>query len=293
MSKTLFRGIAPGIMIERIFREEAFAMPALHFHNEYEIYYLYEGNRQYVIDNKYYDLSKGSLAFINKQEAHKTLSTPVPTHERILIEFHEAHFSEFLFSVFGLSLADFFNANCGVIHLDEVGQNHIENLFWQMQQEFQTAEFAYERSIMLRISEIILYIHRLNSNHRVRLVTSPQSDKKRLIEEIRSYIASPEGRFSDLTEISAKFYLNKSYLSRIYKEITGLTVHEYINIRRIKYSQNLLINSTKSVEEIAIESGFQSLTYFERVFRKHTDTSPLKYRKRIKQIIQNTRNPDS
>ena len=295
MSKILFRGISPGIMVERVHRKNAFFMPAVHFHNEYEIYYLYNGNRRYVIDNKYYDLVKGDLVFINKQVAHRTLSSPTPSHERLLIEFHEEPFSAFLFSLFGLSLSDFFSVHCGIIHLDEDGQSRAEQLFCNIQKEFEFSAFSYENAVMMHIAELLLWIHRTRFNKRSRaeslLTTSPQTEKNRIAKEVLAYITSPEGRFTSLEELSAKFHLSKSYLSHIFKDLTGFTVHESLNIHRIKYSQNLLVNTNESIEKIAYDSGFQSLTYFERVFRKHTDTSPLKYRKRIHQIIQNTRNP--
>ncbi|MGL6202166.1 MAG: AraC family transcriptional regulator [Lachnospiraceae bacterium] len=293
MIKTIFRGIAPGIMVERICRENTFVMPALHFHNEYEIYYLYGGHRQYIINNKYYDLAKGSLALINKQEIHRTLSTPNPAHDRLLIEFYETPFADFLSSTFDISLSDFFISNCGVVHLDKAGQSYVEHLFASMQREFHASAFAYEKVIMLRLSELILYIHRLNHKNYIHLdkpsSTYKQNEKYLLVQNIHAYIKSPQGRFTSLEDLSARFFLSKTYLSRIYKQFTGLTVHESINIHRIKFAQDLLVNTNESVEKVALSSGFQSLTYFERIFRKHTNTSPLKYRKRIRRIIQSAR----
>ena len=82
-----------------------------------------------------------------------------------------------------------------------------------------------------------------------------------------------------LEELARRFYVSKSYLSRIFREVTGFTVNEYRNVSRIRKSQQLLRDGNLSVTEIAAQAGFENLTYYERVFKKYTDTTPLKYRK--------------
>ena len=64
--------------------------------------------------------------------------------------------------------------------------------------------------------------------------------------------------------------------------MTGFTVNEYMNVARTKKAQNLLVHSGYSITEIAEILGFESITYFERVFKKYTDDTPMKYRKRMK-----------
>ena len=78
--------------------------------------------------------------------------------------------------------------------------------------------------------------------------------------------------------MARRFYVSKSYLSRIFREVTGFTVNEYRNVSRIRKSQQLLRDGKLSVTEIAAQAGFENLTYYERVFKKYTDTTPLKYR---------------
>jgi len=292
VTKILFNGITAGISVDRRIRKDTFNMPALHFHNEYEMYYLYNGTRRYIIEDQTYDLAKGSLILVNKQQVHRTISHLESGHDRLLIEFNEEPFISFLKHLFDISLIDFFEKNQGIFHFDQKGQTYVEGLFQDIANELSSKQTGYERVIMLRIAELIFHINRFHDNRKFKSVSPSAAPPKKfqLVQKVRDYIATPEGKFTSLEELALKFYVDKSYLSRIYKESTGLTVHESLNIKRIKYAQDLIANTDYPLQDIALKAGFQSLTYFERVFRKHTDTSPLKYRKRIRLIAESIRN---
>lgn len=75
------------------------------------------------------------------------------------------------------------------------------------------------------------------------------------------------------------FFISRSYLTRIFRTVTGFTVNEYQNICRIKKAQILLRETSLTMTEIAMETGFGSLPYFERVFRKATAQTPMQYKK--------------
>ena len=291
MSKILFNEITAGISIDRRIRQNTFTMPALHFHNEYEMYYLYSGSRRYIIEEETYDLSKGSLILVNKQQVHRTVEHLSPIHDRLLIEFSDEPISACLQNTFGISLADCFNKNHGIFHFDAKEQAYIERLFQNVADELDSKQAGYEKIITLKIAELIFHLNRSNDIRKLRSLspTTIQPKKFQLVQEVHEFIATPEGKFTSLEALATKFYIDKSYLSRIYKESTGLNVHESINIRRVKFAQDLIANTDYPLHEIAEKSGFQSLTYLERIFKKHTDTSPLKYRRRIRLIAESIR----
>jgi AraC-like DNA-binding protein len=78
----------------------------------------------------------------------------------------------------------------------------------------------------------------------------------------------------DLAEVARHCFVSQGHLSRLFHHATGLTFREYLSQIRIERAKSLLIQSTKSVTEIAYESGFQSLSQFHRVFRKIYGVSP-------------------
>ena len=87
MKTTVFEERSGGITISRVIRDYEYNMASRHFHEEYEIYYLLEGERYYFIDHSTHLVRNGSLVFINKNQVHKT--SPVAGssyHDRILIQ---------------------------------------------------------------------------------------------------------------------------------------------------------------------------------------------------------------
>ena len=66
-----------------------------------------------------------------------------------------------------------------------------------------------------------------------------------------------------------------------FKEYTGKSISSYINDYRIYNAKQMLKNTEKSVLSIALECGFNEVSYFVKTFRLHTGLSPLKYKKSI------------
>ncbi len=281
MNRTLYKGIMDGLVIDQILRDEAFNMPTKHFHPEYELYYLLEGSRYYFIENESYLVEKGSLVIINRQQIHKTGPAGSALHERILIELSHAPFSTFFSKLSPLSLNDFFCKYKGIWVLDENGQKYVEALLATMMTEIKNKCDHYEVLTMMKLTELLIYIIRCN-NESPNFSTAKPSDtpKHKMVHEVAHYIITHYQTTLSLEDLARRFFINKSYLSRIFKEVTGYTVNEFINVNRIKHAQNLLVSSDLTICEIAVLSGYESHTYFERVFKKYLDTSPLKYRKK-------------
>lgn len=269
-----------GITFEHIVRDSAFNMPSKHFHDEYELYYLCAGGRFYFIDNQTYLIEPGSIVLINQHQIHKTSPSDSLFHDRILVEFHEASMPHL--KLLDIDLKAFFNKYEGVVKLRKEEQLNIENYFQTIFHEFDKKQAHYKAQVQLKLSEMLIYISRILPTHS--LPTHNQSPKQQKVNEISDYIASTYYKPLSLNNLANQFFLNKSYLSRIFKEITGFTVNEYIYITKIKKAQELLVNTDWAISKIATSLGYSSLTYFERIFKKYTETTPTRYRKRMNRL---------
>ncbi|WP_438493865.1 AraC family transcriptional regulator [Paenibacillus sp. IHBB 3054] len=87
--------------------------------------------------------------------------------------------------------------------------------------------------------------------------------------------------FDDVTidKIADHFKYNKSYLSRIYKENTGIGISEQIITFRLKHAKKLLTETDLSIVQIASEVGYEDSKYFMRLFKKYESITPTQYRK--------------
>lgn len=112
-----------------------------------------------------------------------------------------------------------------------------------------------------------------------------------LVCQIYDYVEKYYHQELNTEDIARRFGLSKTQLYYIFKEVSGMTVSEYITGYRITRAKNLLINSTHSIELISQEAGYGSLSSFSRVFKARTGQSPLQYRKKMSErsLIQNSK----
>ena len=103
-------------------------------------------------------------------------------------------------------------------------------------------------------------------------------DKDRL-DKIYAFIDEHYQRRIDIQEVADLSHLSKPAFCRYFKKITKLTFTQFVNHYRIDKSKKLLL-SGKNVTETCFSSGFESLSYFNRTFKKITGTNPISFRSR-------------
>lgn len=106
-----------------------------------------------------------------------------------------------------------------------------------------------------------------------------QHNQDDLINQIKKYLADNYASDWDLSELSALFYINSSYLSHTFKKKTGKTLSTYIEDLRIQNACALLSTTDISISEVAVAVGYSDPNYFAKRFRKKTGVSPIAYRK--------------
>ena len=291
MNTKICECVLDGITLERVVRNEELVMQEMHFHPEFEIYYMFNGERYYFIENRTYRVRKGSLVLINSMNIHKTSELGNNFHDRFLIELNVEPFSTFFQNISGVSLAEFFARYSCILELDEQAQVWIERCFNDIMEESEKKLDDYPVIIMMKITEILLFVRRFHSNGLIPSnLSMSDKTKHQMINEIAAFITQGEIRVKTLDEICSRFFISKSYLCRIFREVTGFTVQDYINIHCVKKAQQLLELNDTSIADISANLGYNSVTYFERVFKKYTETTPLKYRKKLRIIKQKVRN---
>lgn len=104
--------------------------------------------------------------------------------------------------------------------------------------------------------------------------------RKRLsVYEIKDYIDKHYAEKLSLEELANGFYMNKQYLSKIFKEQFGITVNGYVGQVRISKAKSLLRFTEMSVEEIGASVGISDSNYFARTFKKIEGVTPSEYRR--------------
>lgn len=99
-----------------------------------------------------------------------------------------------------------------------------------------------------------------------------------LIKKAIQYIAKNFASPISLDDVAKHVHLNPAYFSTVFKQSTGSSFKEYLNMVRIEESKRLLSNTNYSVIDIAIATGFEDQSYFSKVFKKYTGLTPKQYR---------------
>lgn len=102
---------------------------------------------------------------------------------------------------------------------------------------------------------------------------------KRNLQDVKEYIDIHFNEKLLLDDLAEQFFINKYYLTRVFKEQFGLSISHYIMQQRITHAKHLLRFSDNTIEKIAVLCGMEDANYFSRVFRKVEGVAPGEYRR--------------
>lgn len=286
MEKVTYFTETDGISIEHMVRQGKFDMSVKHFHNEYEIFYLMEGERQFFFDNRIYNVKSGSLILVDENAIHMTraMSEDETGHDRVILYINKDKMKELDVKFPSINLIKFFRHHYGVFALNEAQQAHFSNFYHSLRQEFDLKNNNYRAMIEIKIIQYFIQFMRENISPTTAETKPSAKSHYQTVYAVADYISEHYDQSFSLEELANQFFLSKYYLCRIFKKITGYGINEYVNIHRIQRAKRLLEETNLSISEIAHLIGYESLTYFEKIFKTYMTISPLKYRKTLNTV---------
>ncbi len=115
-----------------------------------------------------------------------------------------------------------------------------------------------------------------------RLVVQQENAEPPAITRAKQYIQAHQSEKLTLGQVARAVNMSTFYFCKIFKKATGTNFTDYVSRVRVEKARNLLLNPNLRISEIAYEVGFQSLTHFNRVFKKILGQSPTEYRGQLK-----------
>ncbi len=287
MLEVTYSQVLPGIFAEEGIRNSDSSMSGYHFHKGIEFLFMLEGERYYFVDQYFHHLQKGMAILINANQFHKAsmVTSGSPGHRRFLLQLD----ADMLDKSFSLpdypSIREYADHYQGTAAFSEKDWCHVLYLIEMLKEEMplQTAE-SNSLSLMI-VRELLTLFMRARKNNRISesdYVNSSREASPNIYHRIQAvtvYLRSNCCRTCTVDEIAGHFYFSRSYLSRVFKVVTGYTIMEYKMVCQVQKSCELLEKTDLSITEVAAQTGFGNITYFERIFRRIKHTTPLKYRK--------------
>lgn len=256
----------------------------MHFHDEIEILYIREGNYFIEIPDKKYRIEPGSVVFVRTGTPHSTMT----------------HYLSGAYDFIQFRLEDYFNSaeknaykylpilaayeDAPPIVVFEKGSD-ICSFMQEIINEYSNKNTAYDVYINAAIYKIIGFLYREG----VLVKPKENFDKKQIkrMIPILEYIDENCGNDITLPDVSNTFGFNPSYFSRVFKSAVGMGYSDYLNFVRIHKAEILLKESDLSIVNIAVNTGFSSASYFNKVFKRIKNCSPTQYRNaRLNPVIE-------
>ena len=154
---------------------------------------------------------------------------------------------------------------------------------------------AYRRMPVLNIeiykhAITILSIFSLQLSTLVSQLMMCRSDREPpLVTKAKAHVREHLEDKITLTQIARLTRVSPFYFCKVFKRATGMTFTVYVNRERIEWAKKQLLNPRLSVTEVAYDVGYQSLSQFNRSFRKFAELSPSAYRKQMRTDADETR----
>lgn len=135
--------------------------------------------------------------------------------------------------------------------------------------------------LLLRLERVRFEPYELVGSSRIKgaVVETAEVQSSRNVGRMCDYIADNFLHEIDSIDIAAAASLHPKYAMSIFKRSTGMTLNEYVSLLRLSYAQALLLRDDANVLRVAMESGFGSLSAFNKSFRKIAGMSPSDFRR--------------
>lgn len=273
------------------YRSKGLAFPLdFHTHQEYEIFLFHSGNCRFLVGNQIYYLNPGDLLMMDGMTVHRAyIFGDDDKYERSTIHFDAEWIRPLLADLQVDHLLKFFTENRnGLIRTFEHSDLAIiENAFLTIQQLSELDHsYVNEAKRKIALTQLLLTI----DSATVKVMDKGQTyqdDKTKIAEAVSDYIFQHYQEPMMIEDIALSLNLSKSYLSHVFKEITGYTIMHYLMSYRLSQARNnLLTDQSRSIKEIAFESGFESDAHFSRYFKQHVGMTPSQYRKNNQNNLQ-------
>ena len=266
--------------IARLFSEEKTMQ--IHIHDCYEVYFSIAGGKQFLVDNRVYEVRSGDIFFINQFESHYLSKIDQDNHVRVVLSIHPDYLKRFSTEQTDLNYCFTYRDSIlgHKVNLSEEERKRFMYFIHKLSEKREFGQDLLDQAVFLELMTFLnyIFISRCEKTlHSSRDGTHSQpSPHHTRIDEILAYIDQHLVEDINITMLASHFYLNSSYLCKIFKDTTGTTINRYITAKRISRAKALLAEGRPVAETCAL-CGFGDYSNFLKAFTKAVGISPKKY----------------
>lgn len=248
-----------------------------HTHSYYEIYFFPEENASVFIKDRFYKLWQGDVVIL-----------PPETLHRVILHEQRETYSYFAFRISGEYCKKLFQMSKDyeyiiqsvrereeyIYHNTQVEFCSIQSTIFHLLEEVHGNQYGRETKIFIEICDLFLLLNRMayKQNHPQKM----QEDRN-LYGNILKYIDDNLEKELSLEYLAGEFLVSKYHIAHIFKENTGISIHQYIMKKRLTACKEAILSS-RSISKAYQMFGFKDYSSFYRAFKKEFGISPKEYR---------------
>lgn len=258
----------------------------IHWHDEVELIYVHYGTFDINLNLKTYTLKKGDLVFLSPGTLHGFRQHKNDTMCITTILFN--------INILGVQIPDACSLKYftpllegkytynPIITSDNQNYQKLVDCFTKLKDNYRQTPPLYELELKYELFKMFKYLF---SSVFKEVYSTPEIKEENVknIKTILDYIKDNYSKEITIDELAQLLNFSKSHFMRFFKKNLGLTAIDYINEYRLNVSSNLLVNTNLTITEIATKIGISNVSYFNRLFKKHFQVSPMQYRKNFYQ----------
>lgn len=264
--------------ITRLSHDLSYSMHSFHSHSFCELFYLSKGSCNFYMNDSIYSMKAGTILFVPPDTPHKTAYTDPVANERISIELSYDYLSDITDAI---GSTEFIHEMCSNFFVVEPAYENDFNLLIQRLMSTSLKKDKLSKCIIKTCLEqifLIIMLHGQRANS-VSKTKNREYSSNKAVKQAMNYIDINYGLPITLEDVAAQIHLNASYFSKKFKAVSGVSFKEYLNIVRINNSEKLLLETSKSITDIALLCGYSSSNYFGDAFSHLNGISPSQFRK--------------
>jgi len=245
-----------------------------HWHKAVEFIYSVKENASVTINNIEFVLSKRDIIIVAPGAIHN-FSVKDNVGIIFFIQFDLAK----LYGFSGTNASKLYQFSTEIISLTDQKILHgkLENQLLQMIDEYNNKALAYDLFFNARLLDIAVILSRNISNLNIKNDNVNKTYALTKLEKAFEYIEENYKNQITLGDISTSVGFSKAHFSRTFKKITEKNFHNYLNEYRIKKVEELLLDNSITITQLAHTSGFNSIVTFNRIFKQIKGCSPTQY----------------
>ena len=244
-----------------------------HYHEFHKITIFISGNVQYFIEGKTYSLEPYDIVLVNRNDIHRVQVDPSVPYERIIVYISPGFMEAYRTDHYDLSYC-FEKAkkeHSNVLRIHALEKSSLFKVTNRLERSFSDTEYAGDLYRQILFLEFMIHLNRAALKNRAEFLDTNLYNPKivNLIQYINQHLTDS----LTMDDLSARVYLSKYYMMRLFKAETGYTIGNYITYRRLLLARSLILKGVP-ITQACLSSGFQDYSTFSRAYKAEFQEPP-------------------